>query len=170
MCSARSTARCKRSGRSVINDVQHVAYSAYIRSLADVMGLRDWEIDLAREYAEDPDTGAQCQTTYGRKIATIVFGQGFLACDPETQRYYCVHELLHCHTCPVHTAVANACGRLGSDAFSILDGTHRDAIEFAVDGIGVAYAKFLPLPPTLDGEDSRELPPNVVQFTPERAA
>ena len=150
-----------------MNDTQHAVYSAYLRLLADQMGLRDWEITLAPEQDSDPEAAASCSTTYGRKYATIRFGAGFFEDTPEEQRYYCVHELLHCHLYPIHLALASAQGRLGSDAYGVLESGHHDAMEWAIDGIGVAYAKFLPLPPVTDDE---ELPANVIRFTPEQAA
>ena len=155
-------------GGAVINDIEHAVSEAYLRLLADQMGLRDWDIDLAREYADDPETGAECRTTYGRKCATIVFGQAWFDNDPETQRYYCVHELLHCHTQPIHTALQNLHGRIGADSYEIIKGVHQDAMEYAIDGIGVGYAKFLPLPPR--PEDDEELPANVVRLPVEKTA
>lgn len=149
-----------------MNHRQHSTYTTYLRTLADLMGLKDWEITLSWDYSDDDSAAAMCHTTYGRKTALIRFGVAWWDNDPETQRYYCVHELLHCHTTPMHTALCNAQGRLGADAYEVLKGTHGDALEYAVDGIGVAFAKFLPLPPLLEDED----PPANVTPLPVRDA
>ena len=43
---------------SGVNDAQHEAYSTYLRTIADLLGLRDWSIELMREPYPDPDVGA----------------------------------------------------------------------------------------------------------------
>ena len=134
-----------------MRDEQHAAFSAYLRDLADVMGLRDWEIDLAREDASGPDTGASCSTTYGRKVATIHFGADFFYESPETQRYYCVHELLHCHFRAIVEARDGLEDLLGTPANLVFVDRMRSAEEWAVDAIAGAIAPFLPLPPSGEG-------------------
>lgn len=126
---------------------RHARWQAYVRTLADLLGLRDWRIELEDEPDTDESCAASVSITYGQKHALVYFGQKWSGHTPEYQRYYVCHELLHCHMKPLADVVHNLAGKLGSEAYGVVWGCHDDALESSIDGIGWAVAQFLPLPP-----------------------
>ena len=129
-----------------MTDAQHKRLSRYFRKLADQLGLRDWEVELQREWNDRPHAGATVQCVYGRKYARIWVAEGFFGYDPPTQRAFCTHELMHCHLDPMRVALANLKDHLAPAVYDLISESHRDALEYATDGIAVAVARLLPLP------------------------
>ncbi len=117
----------------------------YIRHLADLCGLRDWTITLAAQPTDAGNNG-QVACTYGRKQATIQLAHDWPDKDPEEVRHTVTHELLHCHLDPVSRVLENVETNLGEAVYGVVRCAHRDAIEWAVDGIADAVAPLLPLP------------------------
>lgn len=118
----------------------------YVRSLADVMGLRDWHINLMHDPPDDPEHAACVDVRYGRRVVNVHFHPSWAQNEPETLRSTCVHELLHCHLKPTEWAINNASGALGMVGFTILHGSYMDALEVAIDSMATAWAETLPLP------------------------
>jgi hypothetical protein len=110
------------------------ALFAYIRSTADEMGLRDWEIRLSDEPARE-GKGASVGCVFGRKFAS-----------PEDQRDTIVHELIHLHLEPasdmVYRDLEKILGRPADAAFT--NGFDRQ-LEYAIDGLAGALAQHTPL-------------------------
>ncbi len=117
----------------------------YIRHLANLLGLRDWTITFQAEPVVEDKQG-QVQCIYGRKQAMIKLAWDASHQDPEKVRHTVVHELLHCHLDPISRVVENVETNLGEALYGVVRCSHRDAIEWAVDGIADAVAPLLPLP------------------------
>lgn len=123
----------------------------YMRVLADLMGLRDWTVNVLPTPC-DTEYAAQVEVRYGRKFANVQFADDWANVSPESLRATCVHELLHCHLKPTEWALNNVQFTLGSLAFGVLEGAYTDALEVAVDAIASEWAKTLPLPVKEDEE------------------
>lgn len=121
------------------------ATASYVRTVADLMGLRDHEIRLAREpIADDSDRAGTCQVTYGRRSARIHLLDSHD--DAEELRNTVVHELLHVHLQPVQWHINALEPLLGTPAFTLFDATWIDHQEIVIDGLAAAWAPTLPLP------------------------
>ncbi len=131
-----------------MTDIQHEQLSAYIRQLADLLGLKDWDIELLSEPA-DGDLNAQVQPIIGRKCATINVCSTWWSLSLEEMRQTTAHELIHLHFANclhvVEIDLAKA-GVLGSSAFRVLRETCIRQQEYGVDGLATAIAPLLPLP------------------------
>lgn len=122
-------------------------WQAYLRSLADLLGLRDWRVELEDEPCDSQTAAACVRCIYGQKHAYVRLGRGFDDESPGLQRHYLVHECLHLHLRLLDDVMVNVGNRLAPDTYSALRDTFDDAEEVAIDGIGWAVSQFLPLPP-----------------------
>ena len=130
-----------------MNDADHAYWTAYARTLADGLGLKDWEVVIKRETPDDGHAGASMLTVTGRRLVWIKLGDGFLANTPEMQRHYMLHELVHIHTDDIDTAMWQAADVINGEAFTLLQKVVRDRIEFATDVIAASIGHAFPLPP-----------------------
>lgn len=129
-----------------MTDAQWEALGGYIRTVADSLGLRDWQFSVKREPCDD-DSQAEILCTYGRKHAEVRVGADWMDCEPTRQRLVVVHELLHCHLDPIGKLAHNDLPQvLGQPASALLAEVVQRDIEFAVDGIAEAVAGFFPEP------------------------
>jgi hypothetical protein len=127
----------------------------YVRFVANEMGLRDWEIVLAFYPSLPPREGVNeeghnaagsCSTTAGAKQATINFPNDWSSYGRAFLREVVVHELVHCHfghpwdvvTFAAQRSMGDAERRTFLSAFEL-------AMEIAVDGTAVEWARKLPL-------------------------
>jgi hypothetical protein len=129
-----------------MNDQQHAYWLAYIRQLADLLGLKDWRIELDRDPCTRESAGASNYTYYGRKKADIALGTSFLLQSPDDQRYILAHECLHCHFDRLHKGVIDYAESKGDSDDSYFAQSHRRDFENIVDTMAVIVAPFLPLP------------------------
>lgn len=118
----------------------------YIRELADLMGLTDWTFGLSPDQPGNENHGAEINVVYGRKFAEIAFRHDWCHGRPKDFRSLCVHELLHCHVNHVRWPLNNVAEIVGTAVYAPLYNGVTDAIEYAVDGIAMAWAETLPLP------------------------
>lgn len=118
----------------------------YLRTLADLMTLRDWRIDLDDRAADDGNC-AQVTVTYGQKHARIWVCWDFAARSPEERRYTLVHELLHMHFDLADRIAAHGLKKGQREAV-------RLALEVGVDDVARALAPHLPLPPSIADTDT----------------
>lgn len=134
-----------------LSEASEQAVNDYIRHLADLLGLRDWSVGLSKEYwvVSDNDTAAEIRTTYGQKQGKIKICAEFPDMPSEEQRYTLTHELVHCH-CDLwgmfvdNDLIMKVCDGTTQEALRAI---HHRILETTVDGIAVAIAKLLPLPP-----------------------
>lgn len=129
-----------------MTDAQFTRLQRYLRKLADLLGLRDWDIELQQEWTGNEDAAASVQCVYGRKFARVWVAKDFFTFAPEKQRAFCTHELMHCHLQPLTNVLVNTKPHLASATYDVIYKSHLDALEYATDGIAVAVARFLPLP------------------------
>lgn len=123
-----------------------VALHRYIHDLCERMGLRDWDVSII-ESEPDPEHDAECHTIYGAKRARLRISESLREYSPEKQRRIIVHELVHPHLDNLYESFKTLQGHLHRDAYDLLEQAVRRDLEFAVDGISVAWAESLPLPP-----------------------
>lgn len=121
------------------------ALGHYIRWIADEMGLRDWNLHLLREPADD-DCNAQARIIYGRKVCSIRVSEEFRTFEPERVRHSIVHELIHCHTAAADNTVQHdLTEHIGVCAADIFHSGYRRHAEYAVDGLADALSPHMPL-------------------------
>lgn len=126
------------------------ALAAYVRAVADALGLRDWHVT----YVDEPPGGidhenatAAIRPTRGRKWASLWVPARWWDESPEDRRQTIAHELLHLHFAGMERMLETVQTNLGDAAWGVLRSAHLDALELAVDGIADAIAPHLPLPP-----------------------
>jgi hypothetical protein len=128
-----------------VTDAEHARWLAYLRDLADRLGLRDWRLDLDR----DPTAGgllAHVEVTDGARWALVTLGPTWGVLPPDRQRQALVHELIHPHFQEIAEAVAHGREVLGGTAIEVVERAVRHQIEHAVDALAEAVAPLLPLP------------------------
>lgn len=112
---------------------------AYLRILADLMGLKDWTIEVLPEPASDGAAAEICCVD-GRKFAKVRFVRDWHERTPEDLRATCCHEMIHCHLAPLRADMER---RLSPANFATAD----MLLEYAIDGMADAWSACLPLPP-----------------------
>jgi hypothetical protein len=118
----------------------------YLRELADLVGLRDWTINVLETPPSNPEHAASIDVRYGRKYVNIDFLPEWASWPAEDLRQTCVHELLHCHINHVRWPINNIQELVGHAIYTPLYESVTDYIEYAVDAIASEWAKTLPLP------------------------
>lgn len=134
-----------------MNDQQHAFWLAYIRQLADLLGLKDWRIELDRDPTTRAEAGASNFTYYGRRVADITLGPAFKSYAVDLQREIITHELLHCHFARMHAGVCDYAESHGDGNESYFAQSHLRDFEAVVDTVAVIVAPFLPLPGVVRG-------------------
>lgn len=128
-----------------MNDEQHAYWEAYIRALADLFGLRDYEIQLSRTLAEDCIASNENWKT--QRGSTVSISQWFMGnYSPEEQRETILHELFHIHD-RRHRELIRIYfdGKEGGRAKLFLEMWNRE-FEYLADRISIAVAHGYPLP------------------------
>lgn len=127
-----------------LNVAERRELNAYIRELADLMGLRDWTFDLAAQPSKS-DTYASIHCVHGQRHAKLKLCREFRTLTPAYQRATLVHELVHCHVEDAdELARTLATEELGRQAAKTFERAFELALEHAVDGIAEAWAPKLP--------------------------
>lgn len=119
---------------------------AYVRAVADALELRDWTLTIDWGPPEDDGIVARIRCTYGRKLATLEFCEGFASRPLREQRATICHELIHCHLSGLEWTFNNLGSHVSQAVFDIVWGGLKDQVEFATDAMADAVAKHLPLP------------------------
>jgi hypothetical protein len=120
-----------------MSDADRHRLTAYLRILADRMGLRDWTVDILDETATE-GVYAEVSCLEGRKFARLRFDYAWADLSPEDLRQTCCHELLHCHLAPLQAELER---RLKPSSYA----TAEMLMEYAIDGIADAWESCLPL-------------------------
>jgi hypothetical protein len=128
----------------------------YVRSLADRLGLRDWEIRIDVSQPSD-GCAAEINCYSGQKRAVISPGTVFWTADalvttPEEirswQRHTLVHELIHCHLASARETTSSTLEALTRPkAAEALFAAVDLQLEYATDALADVLAPSLPLPP-----------------------
>lgn len=123
------------------------ALGNYLRTIADLMELRDWHLDLSHGLPDADDAIATCEPIFGRKKAVFRFCDGFENLPREEQRNTVVHELVHCHLAAAQgVAERDMEGVLAAESDRVFFRAFRRNLEYAVDGLANAIAKHMPYP------------------------
>lgn len=117
----------------------------YVRIIADMFGLRDWDIVVSSECC-DVDTLADTNCTYGQRVAVLRFNEKWAEWTLEDTRSTVVHELLHVHT-ELLTELISDLNKNGleENVASMADTAVAYSLERIVDQIAVAIAPYFPL-------------------------
>lgn len=129
-----------------MNDEDHAYWSIYTRRIADRLGLKDWEIVLKRDGTDAANSAADMRCVPGRKVVWIRLADVFFSSDPDVQRYFVVHELVHVHLDDIDTVLWKAGDVIEGSGFSLVRKLVDDRVEFAVDAIASVFAPYFPLP------------------------
>lgn len=121
-------------------------WQGYLRQLADLLHLRDWDVRLQEVPCAD-HLQASVELIYGRKVARVWLCHDWDGLDAHLQRQTMIHELLHLHINPIKH-VYEGIQRDRSKGWLALGYTALvEQLEYAVDGIATAIADHYPLPP-----------------------
>ena len=129
---------------------------AYIREMADIMGLRDWHLNLRHDPPDREECAADIDVVYGRRAAAIRIQTGWEHWKPEDLRSTVAHELIHCHLNPSRNVLDNMEQAIGQMLHNTAYNALTDYIEYATDAIATAWAEFLPLPVKDAENDAQE--------------
>ncbi len=134
-----------------MNDTQHAAHAAYIRTLADALCLKDWVVTL-RRHSSDEGTRAQVTISRMKDEATIVLCDRWFVRTPEEQRQTLVHELIHAHTGRLCRVMTRLNDEIGGETIRYVTTAFDEEEEIVADTLARVIAPFLPLPPAIEGE------------------
>jgi hypothetical protein len=128
------------------NEQQWKSLEDAVRRYADLLGLKDWRIEVMREHPkEDSDLG-ECRVIYGRRMAQILFCQSFFEVNPEEQRSTIIHELLHCHFDSPFQEAAKLQDHVNPAVWHVFHASYHERTELVVDTIAEAIGRLMPLP------------------------
>lgn len=118
----------------------------YARSVADEMGLRDYEIAVSEEPPDDPRVRALVNVHPDRKIVRLAFCEGFELLPADEQRHVVCHEIAHVHLARAADMLMAAIGEeFGGAARRLLEHQVRREFEEATEAIACFHAPYLPL-------------------------
>jgi hypothetical protein len=124
-------------------------WGAYVKHLANRMGLSEWELAVHKDTALDlEDVIAQVKISRSRHSATIGLSKHFLRHAPDwMQRDTVVHELIHCHLYQVEQHLDLAFDLYPEkNLITLLKKEINRSMEFAIDDMALAWAKHFPTP------------------------
>lgn len=125
---------------------QRTVLTDYVRTIADLIGLRDWTFELQPEFPADDARAAWCRPIYGRRLAHIAFRANTPEDTAAEVRNTVVHELLHCHLAPVQCQIERDLEPwLGKGTDQIFFDSFKRNLEYAVDALSTAVGKHYPL-------------------------
>lgn len=127
------------------------AWTEYVRTLADAMGLRDWSLTLEFDGdGMDADAYGTTWCTEGQRHAVIGWAPDLLdamGADPAKLRMVAVHELVHLHLdAPTLPLRKDASDWMPASTHAPLVAAQARALEHATDAIARAWAELLPTP------------------------
>lgn len=128
-----------------MNQRQVRYWERYINKLANIMGLRDWEIHAVTEPIGEGNI-AQCNLVFGQRVAAIALSENFFNQPPQEQRSTITHELIHCHVEQIMRHQKTFEELFPKDLWLAFCWEQHESMEYAVDAIAVAWAQSLPLP------------------------
>jgi hypothetical protein len=119
---------------------------AYVRQLADLCDLRDWELHVIVGGVEE-DTLATCEPTFGQRRAKINITETWHDLPEDELRSTVVHELVHCHLGALDHLVSQlGAAVLDEPAGKVFDAAYSHQVEYATDALSLVIARGLPLP------------------------
>lgn len=126
------------AGGLQVTDRDFDALCAYVRKLADAIGLGHWRFTVKRDPPDDDMAGAKVEPADYKYHADIWVYRDFRNLPPKTQIEYLLHELLHCHLAAAANVVRLDLWEsraLSQQTYSFVCETHKRHIEYAVDNL-----------------------------------
>lgn len=142
--------------KNEMSKAEKQAVADYIRKVADMLWLKDWDFDIYFEKVGTPDDksipgeeqqwGMQIEQTRHRKHATITLPPDFRTrYRKPDQKQGIAHELIHCHWAmcwdQVRIDLYDPMKYPGYDQFTK---SFERNLEYGVDALAYAFAEFLP--------------------------
>jgi hypothetical protein len=121
----------------------------YVREVADLLKLRDYEIMLDFSAPAEADCHAEIYPHEQMSHARIRFSSDFHRLPAEDIRYYVTHELVHLHFVGFPDVLETMTTHLSMAVYQSLINSHEKAEERSVDNLAKVIAQFMPLPPAL---------------------
>jgi hypothetical protein len=128
-----------------MDDATYATELRYLRTLSDLLGLRDWHITLSRASA-DTDNRAQVSIHRGKDEADVTLSAAWLSYSPEQRRLTLCHELLHMHTGRLCRVVTRLHNMIDEPALEYARKAHDEEEEIVVQRLARILAPYLPLP------------------------
>ncbi len=121
---------------------------AYLRNVANQIGLRDWYLTLSWEPIspeEDEEAMASITRTYGQRAAKIRLMSDFALLPPRDQSHALIHELYHLHLDDIEFLGRGALrDAMGEMAYGMYSSLLHSEIEKATDNIALGVYELLP--------------------------
>lgn len=124
---------------------QYMNMLKYIREIANLMFLRDWEIGLSETPAAEGNK-AEVRVTPNMQFATISINPDLFDETEEEIRYYITHELIHIHLAQMERSMFNFNKSMSKEIWRSMLKSHVSAEECATDALARSLAQFMPLP------------------------
>jgi hypothetical protein len=121
------------------------AARAYIRTLADRLGLRDWKFVVTDHPGETGPNLLDVATVPGRRLAHVRILPLFYEVTAAERRHAVVHELFHCHMNPLLDHAEMLRPPLGGQTFDMFFQDHVRRLEEGLDAIAGCVAPDLPM-------------------------
>ena len=121
-----------------MTDAEREKWSAYVRDIADRIGLKDWTITVPGTPPRD-HADASMWMCYGRRVARVHLPDSIRHEPPEEQRDIVVHELVHLHFAAMDGTVTDWLDEDKGKAYNRL-------FEYGIDAMAAALAPHMPLP------------------------
>lgn len=118
--------------------------AGYLRSVADAIGLRDWDLLLKHDPPLDEEVLASVSATYGRRHATVRVCLEFRELTATEQRMAIVHELVHCHHATLGHILNRSLKEALGNAGELLMVAVNAEFEHLVDAIASEWATRMP--------------------------
>jgi hypothetical protein len=128
-----------------MDDATYTTELRYLRTLADLLGLRDWHITLSRASAEE-SSRAQVDLHLTKDEAEVVLSNQWWTFTPEQRRLTITHELLHAHTTRLCRVVTRLTSMMNEPAMEYAGRAHYEEEEIVVQRLARIIAPYLPLP------------------------
>jgi hypothetical protein len=122
-----------------VTDPRKQRFAAYLRTLADLIGLKDWTFRIDDEPPADRGHCAAIGCIQGKRRAVLRFSEEFLDGTPGQRREWLAHELIHCHGALVDEVAETGLSNDDRRVYTLLS-------ENMVDALAVALAPHMPLP------------------------
>lgn len=130
-----------------MNDARHAAYEGYLREIADLLLLRDWEILLQRNQPTG-DVYASVWIVDTENCAWVRLSDAFWGRPLEERREWLVHELCHIHLDRIQRVFEMMTEQDPDNAvLTLAKKAHLNELEVAVQRLARILAPLLPLPP-----------------------
>jgi hypothetical protein len=133
------------------------ALGNYIRAMADLLWMRDWDFDVYYEKPETPERsaddqewGASVEQTRHRQHAAITIPEDFRtnpAYEGIKGKQTIAHELIHMHWARcwdmIRVDLRNLDG-MSQTTYDLFVANYERNMEYGVDALAYAFAEFMP--------------------------